>query len=510
MSVILVLVGQCGNQLGDAFLREISETCEISAPAPTSAGATRKVCPKRLGPFFATDGFARCVQIDAEPKVVTALHAKQPKASPLYRPDNAVTGNAGRANCWTLGYCGFPEFEAKSVSPGRDAFKPAFRVDAGIDQRAVDRTVLGRALRAIHEESRRVEDGALEGFVVVHSLAGGTGSGLGSALLENLRYHFVNPSEGSENARVPGPSVLEEDLWLDGVYGERRKGEFLLSVAVAPRSHGETTVQGINTVLTLRSLLNFADATLLLRNDVPGGIPTQPAQSVAAQAQQRGFAATNAYYASLLATIFGGGTDFGRLGGLISACAPDPRANLLTILPIPGATQLTGPSMTSFHQCAICLGVFESPTSAPNAGFDPLPFLCPESRKITDITMSRIRAAASASSRSPGVAKPLRPSVLVLNQAAELNRNMLFRALLDAKHKADAKAYMHTFNPSGVLSGLVNCSWEVSNESKHRLPPSRDSNEEEQRRIWISEAALLVNRAINDVAVRIATFYPGV
>lgn len=53
----------------------------------------------------------------------------------------------------------------------------------GKDQRIMDSSVLQRALRAIHLETRRTDDAPwFEAIVLIHSLAGGTGSGLASHL----------------------------------------------------------------------------------------------------------------------------------------------------------------------------------------------------------------------------------------------------------------------------------------------------------------------------------------
>lgn len=69
------------------------------------------------------------------------------------------------------------------------------------------------------------------GMVMFHSLAGGTGSGLGSRLLETYRDE----------------------------YGK----SYLMTASVWPNSSGETPLQHYNTCFTLASLQKHADAVLM-------------------------------------------------------------------------------------------------------------------------------------------------------------------------------------------------------------------------------------------------------
>lgn len=73
------------------------------------------------------------------------------------------------------------------------------------------------------------------GFVVVHSVAGGTGSGLGSAITEQLRADY--------------PAA------------------FLLSVAVLPFRSGESPLQHYNMVLCLAALHATSDCVMTFCND---------------------------------------------------------------------------------------------------------------------------------------------------------------------------------------------------------------------------------------------------
>jgi cell division GTPase FtsZ len=74
------------------------------------------------------------------------------------------------------------------------------------------------------------------GTLLFHSLAGGTGSGLGSRLVECYREYFGSAS-------------------------------VLMTASVWPSQSGETPLQQYNTCLSLAALQEHADAVLLFQND---------------------------------------------------------------------------------------------------------------------------------------------------------------------------------------------------------------------------------------------------
>lgn len=329
MSVIFVLVGQCGNQLGEEVLSQLFEGINFG---------------KEPSPFFCRDGKARCVLVDSEPKAIEGVLRRSEErfgsmVSPvattshnplseggIFRRENTATGESGRGNCWGLGYNGLQE----RIPVREEAFKQAK------SQRTRDDYLLQRALCAVHAESCRADEGGkggLEAIIVVHSLAGGTGSGFTSKLVEKLDLYFQKrscPGLGSNdeeasgraptasrggaassrsrgigvsrppmrskyeeldeeeeqsklraNPNLMGKIVSESEFrryqqledqnrdadGLDAVYGSRKRASFILSISVSPMRSGENAVQGINGVLTLHSLLRSVHAVILLRND---------------------------------------------------------------------------------------------------------------------------------------------------------------------------------------------------------------------------------------------------
>ncbi|KAJ8020015.1 Tubulin delta chain [Holothuria leucospilota] len=93
--------------------------------------------------------------------------------------------------------------------------------------------LLEEALETIRKQIERCD--AFSGFILMQSLAGGTGSGLGSHLIEKLRDEF-------------------------GL-------AYILSVAVSPFSSGESPLQYYNTILTTSWLQRYCDGILLFQNN---------------------------------------------------------------------------------------------------------------------------------------------------------------------------------------------------------------------------------------------------
>ena len=99
----------------------------------------------------------RSLHLDLEPRVINAILSSPYKG--LYNPENFYVSSegGGAGNNWASGYD-----QASKVH------------DTLMDM--IDREADG--------------SDSLEGFVLCHSIAGGTGSGMGSYLLEQLNDHF--------------------------------------------------------------------------------------------------------------------------------------------------------------------------------------------------------------------------------------------------------------------------------------------------------------------------------
>ena len=97
MSSVLLMVGQCGNQIGHDLMKLIDSTTDSH-------------------PLTHRDGKIRCVCVDSEPKVIKANIADDRKRGQLYRDDNVVIDQRGRGNNWALGYHGLLGQETKETS----------------------------------------------------------------------------------------------------------------------------------------------------------------------------------------------------------------------------------------------------------------------------------------------------------------------------------------------------------------------------------------------------------
>jgi len=155
--MLALCVGQAGCQLGGAVASRSGPLCGDARPRAGGGG----VSP--CGWVFA----------DSEPKAVRAL--LQPAAADAALPWLTVPGcvvwdDAGRGNNWAWGYSG-----------------------RGLGLGARGEALAPRALAAVRRQAEACGAGLASGggsVVVLHSLGGGTGSGLGSRLLEELRDEF--------------------------------------------------------------------------------------------------------------------------------------------------------------------------------------------------------------------------------------------------------------------------------------------------------------------------------
>ncbi|KAJ9446875.1 Tubulin gamma-2 chain [Diplonema papillatum] len=220
MAIVFVLVGQCGTQIG-------SEVC--------------KRLPYNERTHHA-DGCVRCVGVDTEPKVL--LQTLQNDKKKLFRRSSFAWEESGRGNNWAFGYNGAMRSSSSAGADAAEAELPGSvpRNDRAVHSKrfttkwGVERDdIRKRAMDAIAEEVRRA--GFVEALVFFHSLAGGTGSGLGSRLVEQSAEAF---SEGEVMYRI--------------------------SVVVAPHQFGDTAVSGLNSLLTLNHLYKYSSLVLYFNN----------------------------------------------------------------------------------------------------------------------------------------------------------------------------------------------------------------------------------------------------
>jgi tubulin delta len=142
MSIAFLQLGQCGNQLGSALLDAVSEECRGSSPAHRAI-ATDLFFHEKKG-----QAWANSVLVDMEPKVVERCLAR---THPFrFERELSFCQQEGSGNNWAYGY-----------------FKHGPRV-------------LDSILERMHRLLEQLDYCGL--LLGLQSMAGGTGSGLGSFL----------------------------------------------------------------------------------------------------------------------------------------------------------------------------------------------------------------------------------------------------------------------------------------------------------------------------------------
>ncbi|KAF9515563.1 hypothetical protein BS47DRAFT_1371971 [Hydnum rufescens UP504] len=264
--IVTVQLGQCGNQMGSVFWQRLS-TKGILEDWATEGGDRKDVF------FYQADDehyIPRTIMVDLEPRVINNI-LTSPSAN-LYNRENIFVSKdgGGAGNNWAQGY-----------SAGERTYEELMEM--------IDREAEG--------------SDSLEGFMIMHSIAGGTGSGLGSFLLERLNDKF--------------PKKL------------------IQTYSVFPNQQdGDVVVQPYNSLLALKRLVNHADSVVVLDNGALSrltadkmhlGDPTlRPVQSFD-QANQ------------LVSTVIAASTQTLRypgymnndLVGIIASLIPTPRCHFL-------------------------------------------------------------------------------------------------------------------------------------------------------------------------------------
>lgn len=272
--IISIQVGQCGNQIGAEFWKKLCDEHGIDADGIVKDYALNGDDRKDVF-FYQSDDehyIPRAVLIDLEDKVIKAIQTS--KYSKLYNPENIFSGTdgGGAGNIWAKGYS-----EADS---SRD-----------IIEEILDREADG--------------SDSLEGFMLSHSINGGTGSGFGSYVLEQLNDRY--PKKLIQTYSVfPHPTIYD--------------------VNVTP----------YNSVLTLKRLIQNADCVVVLDN---------PALTNIAVNRIKVSSPSNSQINSLISTVMSASTSTLRYPGymnndlisLVAPLVPTPRCHFL----ITGYTPIT-------------------------------------------------------------------------------------------------------------------------------------------------------------------------
>ncbi|KAI4905175.1 hypothetical protein NFI96_013902 [Prochilodus magdalenae] len=208
MSVVTVQLGQCGNQIGPELFSTLYHD---------SSGASQKTYKGFSHERFFWENsegglVARSVLVDMEPKVISQAITKASKSGKWKYEEKAhFCQKQGSGNNWANGYC----------------------VHGPRHEEAVEDLV--------RREVERCD--RLSGIFAMMSVAGGTGSGVGTFITQCLRDMY------------PHSFILNHLTW--------------------PYRTGEVIVQNYNSVLTLSRLYHLSDALVVHENDTVHKICSQ-------------------------------------------------------------------------------------------------------------------------------------------------------------------------------------------------------------------------------------------
>jgi len=214
--MIMLQLGQCGNQIGFEFWKKLCKEHGISSEGILEEHATEGLDRKDVFFYQADDEhyIPRSVLLDLEPRVINNIMTSEYKK--LYNPENIYLAKdgGGAGNNWASGY-----------AQGQSYYEDIFDI--------IDREADG--------------SDSLEGFVLTHSIAGGTGSGMGSYILERLAERY--------------PKKLVQTYSVFPNQEQNPTGEINSGVGVS-----DVVVQPYNSLLTLKRLTQCADCVVVLDN----------------------------------------------------------------------------------------------------------------------------------------------------------------------------------------------------------------------------------------------------
>ncbi|KKY21909.1 putative tubulin gamma chain [Phaeomoniella chlamydospora] len=207
----------------------------------------------------------RAILIDLEPRVINSIQTGPYKN--IYNPENFFIGQSGMGagNNWAAGY-------AAGESVQEEVFDMIDREADGSD--------------------------SLEGFMLLHSIAGGTGSGLGSFILERM------------NDRFPKKIVQTYSVFPDTFGG------------------GDVVTNPYNSLLALRRLTQCADSVVVLDNGALSRIASDRLHTAEPTFQQTNQLVSTVMSASTT-TLRYPGYMHNDLVGIIASLIPTPRCHFL-------------------------------------------------------------------------------------------------------------------------------------------------------------------------------------
>jgi len=240
-------IGQCGIEIGHQTLKNLHTHAKYH---PDEISPIFSYCQNNLVP--------NTLLIDTEEKVIDNYF----KTDNNINYQNKVSAYSGSGNNWSLG------FHKNAPKAKEEIFNSINSIAEKMD--------------------------SFNNFINLHSLAGGTGSGLGTKL----------------------------SIWLKDEFGRKKS---LFTTVITPQSDGDICVQSFNSVLTLANL--ESDAIFLLNNDDYYKIVKKRINNINPSLND-----INQVMGQHLAQILLPPSD---LGDILKTCIPLPSYNLLSLKSVP-------------------------------------------------------------------------------------------------------------------------------------------------------------------------------
>jgi tubulin beta len=174
--LVHIQLGQCGNQIGAKFWETINEEHGLNPRGEYVGDSELQL--DRIGVYYtqnqASNYKPRAILVDLERPTIDSIMAGA--YGQLFKPENVSVSDVGAGSNWAKGF----------YSEGAE--------------------MIDNVLDKIRKEAEMSE--SLQGFQICNSLGGGTGSGMGSMLVEKLHEEY--PERVVENfAVMPSPKVSE-------------------------------------------------------------------------------------------------------------------------------------------------------------------------------------------------------------------------------------------------------------------------------------------------------------
>uniref|UniRef100_A0A7S2R8S5 Tubulin gamma chain n=1 Tax=Rhizochromulina marina TaxID=1034831 RepID=A0A7S2R8S5_9STRA len=264
--VVCLQVGQCGNQIGIEFWKQLCREHGISTEGYLEDFAGEGTDDRKDVFFYqADDGhyIPRALLMDLEPGVVKNRLQKSAHRN-LFNPENVFSAQSGAGNNWAKG----------------------FRSGEQYEEELMDR---------IQREADNSD--SLEGFIFSHSIAGGTGSGMGSFLLESMNDNF------------PKKLIQTYSVFPD-------------------QTQSDVVVQPYNSMLTLKRLTLNADSVVVLDNAALSSIAENRLRIATPTIDQVNQIVSTVMAASTTTLRYPGYMN-NDLVGLVASLIPTPRCHFL-------------------------------------------------------------------------------------------------------------------------------------------------------------------------------------